>query len=130
MGTIDDNITDAVRDACADRCPECGSRELAYMDDAAPDALETAECGNCGHEGDESEFWAPNPYVRDITCKACGIRRSWGCGHSYEQELAAERLRAIEAGEADPVTGEAFTSAQRQHWIETGNVIDTEETYE
>lgn len=37
------------------------------------------------------------------------------------------RFRAIANGYEDPETGEAFTSAQRQHWVETGEIINHEE---
>lgn len=43
--------------------------------------------------------------------------------------FVTHREQAIRYGAADPVTGEPFTSAQRQAWIDTGHVPAVEDTY-
>lgn len=43
--------------------------------------------------------------------------------------FVTHREQAMKYGAADPHTGEAFTSAQRQHWIETGKIIEVADTF-
>jgi hypothetical protein len=111
------------------------------------------------------------PALSPTHCEACGRRRSWGCGHSHADEVAAlleretvehrsgacwhyshddchpdhceragqtvpgyaafvsHRQQAMKYGAADPCTGEAFTSAQRQAWIDSGIVPRVGDTF-
>lgn len=86
-----------------DRCPHCKSDELGHILDAddineltgSDDVHELIECSNCGHVGQESEFWATNEELglSPDYCEACGHRRSFGCGHRQDQEVDALNAR-------------------------------------
>lgn len=53
-----------------------------------------------------------------------------GCGHEGEaHEFMSHREQAMRCGAADPKTGEAFTSAQRQAWIDEGRIVDVADTF-
>lgn len=53
-----------------------------------------------------------------------------GCGCEGEaHEFMSHREQAMRHGYADPKTGDAFTSAQRQAWIESGQIVDVEDTF-
>lgn len=121
-------IQPSIEQRTSDRCPLCKSRELSPVDDRLASGR-LATCGSCGWEGDEAQTW---PSFREMGipadyCGACGRRRLFGCGHQPHQELEIMRSVAIGKGEPDPVTGAAFTSAQRSHWIESGDVVDVNE---
>lgn len=47
----------------------------------------------------------------------------------FSADAALLRFRAMANGYPDPETGEAFSSAQRQHWVETGEIVETADTY-
>lgn len=80
--------------SAADRCPVCKSHEVSafdYMNEDSSFGEFGMECGACGHEGAESTFWPTREELNLPAdhCAACHRRRTWGCGHTFEQELAA-----------------------------------------
>lgn len=126
---MDHETAHSIEHLTADRCPVCKSRDTASLD--YEDDTDSAECNACGHVGMVYTFWPSleDMHVPKDYCGACGRRRSFGCGHQPYQEIELMRYRAIASGAVDPVTFEPFTSAQRQYWIESGKVIDIEETH-
>lgn len=104
-----------------DRCPKCKSTDLCYTGDTEKDYV---ECDACGHEGDESEFWPTREELGlpEAYCAACKRRRSWGCGHTYQQELDAiahESTTAHLLGDCDCFVSRVgyaarYTRAQRR----------------
>lgn len=101
-------------------------------------------CGNrlswgCGHDPmDESEAVAHRSTVEHES-GACWHYDHGACSPEH-CHLAGTSVKgyapfvkhfeqAIRYGAADPRTGEAFTSAQRQAWIDTGKVPDVADTF-
>ena len=89
-----------------DRCPKCKSQEVSWTEltgedlanaDMDVDSMppEGMECHDCYHIGEEYTFW---PTLDELGlsenhCEACGCRRSFGCGHSTEQEIEGRDAR-------------------------------------
>lgn len=130
------------------RCEDCGDefnlREQLALD---PDACEA--CGRrltwgCGHSLEAEHAAVEHRLTAEHQSGACWHYDHADCSPDHCAEraksatwhppsgyapLMSHRVQALAQGYADPHTGEAFTSAQRQAWIDSGELVEVEDTF-
>lgn len=89
-----------------ERCPKCKSHSVGYYGTlGVVDGEEVMSCEDCDYPGPESEFWPSRAelHLSPTSCECCGRRTSFGCGHSFEQEIEWRAARLEGREPIDPL---------------------------